>query len=374
MDDLKDRYIATMILHAVGDTIGFKNSDWEFKTQKNNDDSSLEKLYEFINLGASSISLKNWIVSDDTVLHIKIAEALTSNYSSIPQLIEISKEKLLEGYEQFLEEGIDKRYPGKTTLDSLKKIKINQQLEYNNMNGGSGASMRCSCIGLAFYDNLDKLMEVSIETSRITHNNAIGLLGGFVAALFTSYAITDVPINEWPFKLIDLLKSGYVENYIKKVGIDVENYMKDQPIFLDKWIKYIEDRFNYKQEPIKRKSMTNIVYRNKYYKENFGFKKEIKRTSGQSTYVSMSDFIGSGGDDSVIIAYDCLLDSDHNWEKLIIYAMLHMGDTDTTGCIAGSWFGTLYGLKYIGNNFTKYLEYKQELLLLAEKLYNMYKK
>ena len=32
----KEKYIYTMILHALGDTIGFKNGEWEFNFGKKN--------------------------------------------------------------------------------------------------------------------------------------------------------------------------------------------------------------------------------------------------------------------------------------------------------------------------------------------------
>ena len=30
--------------------------------------------------------------------------------------------------------------------------------------------------------------------------------------------------------------------------------------------------------------------------------------------------------------------------------MLHCGDSDSTGCIAGSWYGALYGLNNVPKN------------------------
>ena len=80
---MEDRYIACMILHAVGDTVGFKNSEWEFKFKKGTTEVALEKLYEFIDLGGiNGISLENWLVSDDTIMHIKTALALLSDFNS----------------------------------------------------------------------------------------------------------------------------------------------------------------------------------------------------------------------------------------------------------------------------------------------------
>ena len=52
---------------------------------------------------------------------------------------------------------------------------------------------------------------------------------------------------------------------------------------------------------------------------------------------------GASGDDSVIIAYDAILGSKGIWSELCLRGILHGGDNDTTGTIAGAWFGALYG-------------------------------
>jgi ADP-ribosylarginine hydrolase len=44
------------------------------------------------------------------------------------------------------------------------------------------------------------------------------------------------------------------------------------------------------------------------------------------------------------------LGSNDNWEELMLRAALHGGDSDSTGCIAGSWFGAIYGFKNVHKN------------------------
>lgn len=359
---MEDKYIACMVLHAVGDTVGFKNSEWEFK-KGNPADKALEKLYEFIDLGGiNHISLKNWRVSDDTIMHIQTAVSILTDFNSINSLGQIFKQNFLDALNQFYKEGLETRYPGTSTLESLKMLKNGSEwndIPYDLMAGGSGASMRSLCIGLAFYGETerDKLIQISIESGRMTNNSAVGYLGAFASALFTALAIEGKKINDWPFILLDLLGTR-VGKYMKSTGRDIEQYEKDHHVFIDKWYRYVEDKFDTNRIPIVRKSNRNLLLRGKYYNDTFGM--EIPITQGHVTLITEKHlFIGSGGDDSVIIAYDCLLDSGKNWEKLVIYSMLHMGDTDTTGAIAAGLYGALYKFDDVSANFTEYLEYKQ---------------
>lgn len=366
---MEERYIACIILHALGDTIGFKNGEWEFKSGFI--EKPLEKIYEFIDLGGvNHIPKKGWLVSDDTIMHMKVAESILEEFNSMNRLGEILKKKFIEAYDQFYEEGLHVRYPGDTTLNNIKRLKENgkwNDTPYDINAGGSGASMRSLCIGLAFFGESQrhKLIQIAIESSRITHNSIVGYLGGLTSALFTSYAIEGIDIKKWPFLLIDLLEND-VANYIKKSGRGYDEYINDRHIFINKWKIYIEDKFDDKGNPIKRRSTKNFVYRTKYYYDNFGYKKEKNEKE--------LFFPGSGGDDSVIIAYDSLLDAENSWEKLVVYAMLHGGDTDTTGAIAAGWWGAVKGFKDVPKKSLKHLEYKNKLEELGKKLYNKYYK
>lgn len=367
---MEERYLACMILHAVGDTIGYKNGEWEFKQGGLDSSRILEKLYEFIDLGGvKHINLKGWIVSDDTILHIQTAEALLEGFNNINTLGKIMSNKLIEALEQFDKEGYNLRNPGLATLKYIKRLKNGGNwidTPYDLLSGGSGAAMRNLCIGLAYFgeNNRHKLIQISIEMSRITHNSAVGYLGGLASALFVALSIEKININSWPFILLELFKNGTIKKYIKASNRGINEYENDSHIFINKWEKYISDKFDENGNPIKRKTDINLLYRNKYYRDNFAFRMESDSNP--------SHFIGGGGDDSVIIAYDCLLDSGPNWEKLIIYSMLHAGDSDTTGAIAAGFYGSLYGFKDVSENFLENLEFHKKLKTIGFDLYQKF--
>ena len=49
---METRYIACMVLHALGDTIGYKNSQWEFQRGVVGLENRInEKMYEYIYIG-----------------------------------------------------------------------------------------------------------------------------------------------------------------------------------------------------------------------------------------------------------------------------------------------------------------------------------
>lgn len=93
------------------------------------------------------------------------------------------------------------RAPGRTTGKSVSILKEDgsnwNQIPYRDGSAGCGASMRSACIGLVFYDNIEKLIAVSIESGRITHHNPVGYLGSVVSAYFTALAIKGIPPNLW---------------------------------------------------------------------------------------------------------------------------------------------------------------------------------
>jgi ADP-ribosylglycohydrolase len=74
----------------------------------------------------------------------------------------------------------------------------------------------------------------------------------------------------------------------------------------------------------------------------------------------------------MIMAYDCLLDCDGAWEKLVIYSMLHPGDSDTVGSVAGALYGSVYGFGDVPNRLFEHLEFKDDLLTVSKELFKKY--
>ncbi len=376
-----ENYKAIMLLHALGDTIGFKNGEWEFNFF-NHDLSyktTLEIVFQFISLGGiSSIDLKDWNVSDDTLIHIATAKTLLSKKDHVENF----KKNLIKTLQQIRDdEGNEERDENeKPSLDKIKNIKFrgvgfttitsveswneDKDISYKT-SGGNGVAMRTLCVG-AYYNkekDLDKLIKFCIETGRTTHPSPIGYLGGVTSAYFVHLALNKIDIKKWPFLLIELIESEKVLSYISSESHDeIIGYRR----FISLWKKYIELRFKNK-EPIFTKSHTNLIFRTKFFYDftiNYDefYNEKIKDDSFHLT-------IGGSGVTSMIMAYDALLDAKDSWEKLVYYSMLHVGDSDTVGAIAGGIYGAMYGFKNVPEHMLKYIEKKEELIKLSEEIF-----
>jgi ADP-ribosylglycohydrolase len=360
---MEDRYIATMVLHALGDTIGFKNGEWEFKSSYTDLRIVLELVFEFIELGGiNGISLKGWNISDDTIFHMAIARALLDYSGTMDKAETIKiKDHMIDAYNQIINDETKDgkmRYMGDTTEHSIAvwtdDIDARNQ-PYDPMSGGNGCAMRNLCIGLAFYGekNRDKLIDFAITTSMFTHNSPYGFLGGLTSALFTSYAVEGIPMEKWPYNLVEVLDSDKVKSYIDK---DKDDVYFDYRNYIRYWRVYIETRFSH-GKPLKMRSNTNLLFRSRYYLENFTKKGEA---------------LGGSGFCAMIMAYDSLLDCDGKWEKLIFYAILNPGDSDTIGAIAGGLYGMVYGFGDVPKHMLKHLEERDNIANLGKKLYSTF--
>jgi ADP-ribosylarginine hydrolase len=72
------------------------------------------------------------------------------------------------------------RAPGNTTTSACFKLKPlvpkGYVIPFNPRGGGCGAGMRAMCIGLMFPrdDQVEMLIEVAVESGRMTHNHPTG--------------------------------------------------------------------------------------------------------------------------------------------------------------------------------------------------------
>ena len=345
---LKERYEAAMVLGAVGDAMGYRNGSWEFNEYGWDIHRQVKALGGVVNL---KISSPEFILSDDSILHIATAEGLVSDWSDRETLLHNVAGRYIEGARD-----MHGRAPGATTLNGIYMLKPNTpngyHIPFNRRGGGCGAAMRSVPIGLAFPhpDQLKDLVAVSIESGRMTHNHPTGYLGSLAAALFVSYAIQGKPPKEWGVGLVETLDNAW--EYVESAGRDVEENRTTWDYFKHHWATYLELRGiqDGKSEP-KFPEKYGVDERDEFY-----------------SYISYAGWGGASGHDATIIAYDAILGAGDSWEELCLRGVLHGGDCDSTGIIACSAWGAMYGFEGVPEVNHRELEYRKRLKELADKL------
>lgn len=372
--NLYNNYLYAMHCSIIGDIIGFGNGQVEFNYNENmkvEQQSDTFRLSTFSNRhvadfiskgGYTNIDLSKDNVSDDTILTLSILDSvirLLNQENTI--IIDDIKNNMNKFFKQDTKRDI--RYYGNRTIKAFERINLGKNWDkyaYTENGGGCGASMRSAPIGLFYHGekNRSNLMEISIQSSRITHNNAIGYLGGYASALFTAFAIEKINPEEWIFKLVEYLNSTEIEIFIREVVCkefpkDYEKHMIDLNEFTTFCNTYIDIKFvdNKYKDNSKDIFMKLFDGRSRFYYDSFS-------TKGSNFNP------GSNGLDSVIIAYDCLLDCKGSFETLIYYSMLHAGDSDSTGCIAGAFYGAYYGKFDLPKNMYNIEKYDKMLDIL----------
>jgi ADP-ribosylarginine hydrolase len=366
---INEKINASMILSSYLDTLGYFNGTWEFnygipiKTLQDAILVNYEIVHKYHSMGGLSIDVSKWYASDDTIMMIATMKACLKG-GKIEHFIKCYLDILPQ-----LEE--KKRASGITTLNSLRLLDKSHDINkiiYSSTMGGNGAAMRTHYIGIHFTD-IEKIIKVSIESSRLTHNYPLGFLGGMTTALFTRYALDDIEPWKWCDLLIELNKNSTIDNIVKKMTC-YKQYIKDKDEFWNIWYRYKEYRLS--KFELKGKE---FMYGNERFKELIDVIYDVK----DYTKVKF-DRLGGCGGSATLIAYDSILMSIihtkdgemqldlkdkssyyYNWGSLIFHSSLHFGDNDTIGAIAGCWFGALRGFDNIDmDRILKQLEFKKE--------------
>ena len=78
---------------------------------------------------------------------------------------------------------------------------------------------------------------------------------------------------------------------------------------------------------------------------------------------------GSTGEEALAIALYANLKYENDFDKVIVCAVNHNGDTDSTGAVAGNIIGAIIGYDSISEKWKQDLELKDIILDVADDLY-----
>ncbi|XP_032007304.2 inactive ADP-ribosyltransferase ARH2 isoform X2 [Hylobates moloch] len=348
-----EKFKAAMLLGSVGDALGYRNVCKENSTAGAK---IQEELQRSGGLDHLVLSPAEWPVSDNTIMHIATAEALTTDYWCLDDLYR----EMVRCYVEIVEK-LPERRPDPATIEGCAQLKPNNYLlawhtPFNEKGSGFGAATKAMCIGLRYWkpERLETLIEVSVECGRMTHNHPTGFLGSLCTALFVSFAAQGRPLVQWGR---DMLRAvPLAEEYCRKTIRHTAEYQEHWFYFEAKWQFYLEER------KISKDSESKAIFPDNYDAEER--EKTYRKWSSEGRG-------GRRGHDAPMIAYDALLAAGNSWTELCHRAMFHGGESAATGTIAGCLFGLLYGLDLVPKGLYQDLEDKEKLEDLGAALYRL---
>ncbi|XP_058648567.1 inactive ADP-ribosyltransferase arh2 isoform X1 [Onychostoma macrolepis] len=345
-----EKFQAAMVLGGVGDALGYRKGRWEMCISGKQIQQELAALG---GLGALKLDADNWPLSDGVLMHMTTAEALITDYWCLEDLYR----ELVRRYVEAMV-CLQGRAPDPSTVEGCVNLKPHNFLlawhtPFNEKGSGHGAATKAMCVGMRYWQpqRLDSLVEVSIETGRMTHNHPIGFLGSLCTALFASYAIQGKPLVSWGRDLMAVIPKA--EEYCRKTIRHMAEYQEKWFYFEAKWQFYLEERGI-------EDGQSKPIFPDRY---------DAEETDQMYKRWSSEGCPGRRGHDAPMIAYDALLAAGSSWEELCKRAVLHGGESSATGLIAGCLYGLLFGIQQVPAGLYQDLDKRQKLEDLGERLH-----
>lgn len=337
-----DKYQGCLLGGAVGDALGytveFLQADEIFKKYGSN--------------GITKFELKNGVaqISDDTQMTLFTANGLIlgttraitrgimgkyadyigycyKDWLKTQRKNKLKEDEIYYSWLLNIPELWNIRAPGNTCLSAIEAGAKGTIEKPINSSKGCGGIMRVAPVGIYFYDNIATIEEIDIigaEAAALTHGHELGYIS---AAAFTH--------------IIYLLAHSF-EITIEAAVLDSMETMKK----LFPKAKHLKSMLTLMQKAMDLS------------KENLGDLKAI-------------EILGQGwvAEETLAIAIYCALKYSNDFEKAILTAVNHGGDSDSTGALTGNIMGAYLGLSKVPLKFIENLELKDVILEVAEDLF-----
>ena len=225
------------------------------------------------------------------------------------------------------------RAPGLTCMDALSGSERGTLDKPLNNSKGCGGVMRVAPCGLY------------VQTEGLTNYDDfhfVGKLGAEASALTHGHPLANIP------------------SYVFSIIINILAYNDDVSI---------EEAVNIAMKVYKNKFNITDKKTNKYFIELI--EKAQKLATKNYDDVDCIYELGEGwvAEEALAIAIYACLKYPNDFEKAIVCAVNHGGDSDSTGAIAGNIIGTYLGIDKIPEYYKQDLELKEEIIELANDLF-----
>ena len=347
MNTLQDRIRGSLVGGAIGDALGYP----------------MEFVYSYKDIqlrygvnGITRLETKQYwlpeteqsgkaIISDDTQMTLYTANGLLNakRMGLVPRyticsayvewyLTQVGKKsgKFKECWIGAIPELKKRRAPGKTCLTALESVFKGREV-YNDRKGNGGV-MRIAPIplygvvdGRMGIDDTDRLAG---DTAEITHKHPLG----YIPAALAAHVIYRLAENELPTRmdLVHYLREGL--GTVEKIYWHVGGEISQMAYLVSLAMEYAQNNMN---------DVENI------------------------------EALGGGwvGEEAVAISIYCSLRHFNDFEKAVIAAVNHGGDSDSTGAITGNILGAAVGYDAIPDIFKTDLELHDVILHMADDLF-----
>ena len=348
MKKLQDRIRGSLIGGAAGDALGYPVEFYY----------SLKEIQNHYGpAGITRLDVKRHragdgkaVVSDDTQMTLFTANGLLNAAKSGVPAIEGISNAYVEWYftqtgkksPRFQECWIAsipelnvRRAPGTTCMSALADVSMGRIPENNSK--GCGGVMRIAPIPLYAVVpkdsgkpgiSVDDASLLAGEAARITHKHPLG----FIPAALEAYIIYRLALDETPTR----------ESFLNHIREGLEALPRLYP-----------------QYPEKVSELDRLI------------RIAVDYASNRERDVDNIESLGGGwvGDEALAIALYCALKHFDSFEKALIAAVNHAGDSDSTGAVCGNILGAAIGYEAIPSFFKTDLEMHDLILQLADDLF-----
>lgn len=221
----------------------------------------------------------------------------------------------------------DRRAPGVTCMDALAQGAVGTIEKPVNNSKGCGGVMRVAPIGLYFTDMEMELSQsdmLAADAAALTHGHELG----YIPAAALSHIVRLVSESDIPIKdaVLDAVKAS-------------------QQLF--EGAEHIDD-------------FAALM------------KRALELADSDINDIDAIHRLGEGwvAEETLAIAVYCAVKYDNDFEKALITAVNHNGDSDSTGAVLGNILGTYMGFDAIPDKFKTNLELYDTILDIADDLYN----
>lgn len=221
-----------------------------------------------------------------------------------------------------------RRAPGNTCLSAIRSNNEGTIEKPINNSKGCGSVMRVAPVGLFFTEDKYKIDEIDMigaEVGALTHGHELG----YIPAAALVHIINLVSHSD-EINLLDAVKDAV--NAMPRLFPDAKH--------MDEFVSLME--------------------------------KAISLSECEMDDLDAIRQLGEGwvAEEALAIAVYCALKYSNNFEKALIAAVNHDGDSDSTGAVTGNILGAYLGMSNIPEKLINNLELKDVILEIADDLYS----